>query len=595
MTARTCILAAFAELVAVALSFTSAGTMPGPVSSERDTVPRFEKYLANMRQIVFSAERIDPQRYVTLHSHISASSIPTPFQKIGTVQHLDGVLGISREHVEFFGETGYVGGGLLEEPVKDLLVWTAAIRSRGAWGLRVYFADAVLPTSAKIFVYSLEGEVRGPYGADDLDAGKLWANTIFADEVFVEIQFTRSAEFRIKIDAIAVLEYQRAATSAVAPAVSPAATQCLVDVSCVSSSEFAPAAMETASASTALLAFIKGSSVGVCTGALINDTDPNGFIPYVLTANHCIDTQTVASTVEAIWDYRSQTCGGQPPHPSILPRSTGATLLAGRASSDFAFLRMNQGVPLGPLGRWYLGWDAVDFSRFGGMSLYRVSHAEALSQSYARHAISSIPTPGTCSGSPQGDFIYSKDQFGAISQGSSGGPTYYKGQDGDLFIVGQLESLCGQNPSNNCDRFGNSTVDGALVSSYAYIQPWLNPTAAPGCVSSATTLCLNKSRFRVTASYLTSNGQGGQAQAVPLTADTGYFWFFGSQNVEVVVKVIDGCSIFSRFWVFAAGLTNVSVTMTVTDTKTGAFRTYQNLQGTPFQPIQDTAAFATCP
>jgi hypothetical protein len=35
--------------------------------------------------------------------------------------------------------------------------------------------------------------------------------------------------------------------------------------------------------------------------------------------------------------------------------------------------------------------------------------------------------------------------------------------------------------------------------------------------------------------------------------------------------------------------------LTVTDTQTGTIETYTNPQGTPFEPIQDTNAFATCP
>jgi hypothetical protein len=42
-------------------------------------------------------------------------------------------------------------------------------------------------------------------------------------------------------------------------------------------------------------------------------------------------------------------------------------------------------------------------------------------------------------------------------------------------------------------------------------------------------------------------------------------------------------------------LTNVRVVTTVTDTANGAVRTYTNPQGTRFAPVQDTAAFATCP
>ncbi|MCP3912436.1 MAG: hypothetical protein GY713_15945, partial [Actinomycetia bacterium] len=68
----------------------------------------------------------------------------------------------------------------------------------------------------------------------------------------------------------------------------------------------------------------------------------------------------------------------------------------------------------------------------------------------------------------------------------------------------------------------------------------------------------------------------------------------GPDNVEVVVKVLDGCGENGRFWVFATGLTNVAVELTVTDLETGAVRSYSNPQGRPFVPILDTLALA-CP
>jgi hypothetical protein len=132
--------------------------------------------------------------------------------------------------------------------------------------------------------------------------------------------------------------------------------------------------------------------------------------------------------------------------------------------------------------------------------------------------------------------------------------------------------------------------------SVAVPPPTPTPIAGP-CVSNATTLCLNGGRFRVQAMYATPQGQAGSATAVSETSDTGTFWFFTPNNLEAIVKVVNACSFAGapRYWVFAAGLTNVAVTMTVTDTATGAVRNYTNPQGTPFAPIQDTNAFAACP
>ncbi len=117
------------------------------------------------------------------------------------------------------------------------------------------------------------------------------------------------------------------------------------------------------------------------------------------------------------------------------------------------------------------------------------------------------------------------------------------------------------------------------------------------CTPTATTLCLSGGRFEVEASWRTLEGNFGLGQAVPLSGDTGYFWFFNRDNLEVVVKVLNACDLapFHRFWVFAAGLTNLEVILRVTDTVSGEIKEYPNPQQTPFQPVQDLRAFATCP
>ncbi|HVT57012.1 MAG TPA: hypothetical protein VHR45_01315 [Thermoanaerobaculia bacterium] len=119
-------------------------------------------------------------------------------------------------------------------------------------------------------------------------------------------------------------------------------------------------------------------------------------------------------------------------------------------------------------------------------------------------------------------------------------------------------------------------------------------TDASACAAGPTALCLGNNRFKVEATFQ-SGAQSGQAQVVPLTADTGYLWFFGASNVEAVVKVINGCGFSNHFWFFAGGLTNVNVVVKVTDTQTGTVKTYTNPANTTFLPIQDTSAFSTCP
>jgi len=158
---------------------------------------------------------------------------------------------------------------------------------------------------------------------------------------------------------------------------------------------------------------------------------------------------------------------------------------------------------------------------------------------------------------------------------------------GDVYAAGQTVSA--DLPGATGGAQARYVVDGGPGDAFL---ARLTPDLAIGCSADATTLCLNGGRFKVQVRWTTPQDQTGPGQAVTLTSDTGYFWFFSASNVEIVVKVLDGRAFNARFWVFAGGLTNVAVVLTVTDTFTGAIRTYANPQGVAFQPIQDTSAFA---
>lgn len=120
-----------------------------------------------------------------------------------------------------------------------------------------------------------------------------------------------------------------------------------------------------------------------------------------------------------------------------------------------------------------------------------------------------------------------------------------------------------------------------------------------GCTASATSMCLAERRFKVEVAWRDFNGNTGSARVVPLgtfaSDNSGLFFFFTSDNWEMLVKVLDGCSLNDRFWVFSAATTTVQYTLRVTDTRTGSIKEYFNRLGNPAATVTDTAAFATCP
>jgi hypothetical protein len=141
------------------------------------------------------------------------------------------------------------------------------------------------------------------------------------------------------------------------------------------------------------------------------------------------------------------------------------------------------------------------------------------------------------------------------------------------------------------------SANGAGFSAYTPTLPATTDyvTSTSSCTSQPTAPCVNNNRYRVRVDFATQSGQSGLGNGQKLGGDSAAFTFFNPDNQELLVKVLNGCGVNNRYWVFASGLTNVQVTVTVTDTQRGRVRSYFNPQGKAFAPVQDTAAFATCP
>lgn len=189
-----------------------------------------------------------------------------------------------------------------------------------------------------------------------------------------------------------------------------------------------------------------------------------------------------------------------------------------------------------------------------------------------------------------GDYSYFASSAGATVLGvdGSGRPTILAEELGEGVVVylGDVDMISDYTVSTGATIDPTDDNDVFLGNLFAFL-------AAETCPDDA--LCLRDGRFRVTVTWENRFGATGIGHPVPLTDDSGSFWFFDDQNLEMILKVLDGCPVNSRYWVFAGGLTNVEVRMEVTDTDEDVTKIYTNPQRTAFAPIQDTSAFATCP
>ena len=94
----------------------------------------------------------------------------------------------------------------------------------------------------------------------------------------------------------------------------------------------------------------------------------------------------------------------------------------------------------------------------------------------------------------------------------------------------------------------------------------LGNAVAGTCVGDAQTLCLQGDRFMLKVDWRDEAGNdktlgdtnaAGNGEKLKLNDETGFFRFFGPDHHEMMVKVLDGCGINDRFWVFVAAPTNV--------------------------------------
>lgn len=368
-------------------------------------------------------------------------------------------------------------------------VLVVQINASGALGLRVHLTDLQLPGGASFLLYNPDApddEVFGPVDAQTLDgATEFWTATVFASRAHLEFRVPAGSD----PDAVAfrlaeILHLYRAPfaeffgavdtstdlSTDAAPASLPIEKvgTCHSDISCYST-------WKTPGKSVAMISFVEGGGGYLCSGCLMNDKDAGSWINYFLTANHCVDSSTVASTIEFYWFYETSECNGTAPSRSWVPRTTGgATLLAtmsDSAGTDFTFLRMRNNPPSGVV---YAGWNVAQPG--SAETLVAIHHPEG---SHKRIALGSKV-------SSDSRFWTVRWNRGVTEGGSSGSPLLNASQQ----VIGQLwggYSSC-ENPSG-IDRYGRFDV------TYPIVRTWLDPATNPAVVKEISKIHFASERF----------------------------------------------------------------------------------------------------
>ena len=449
--------------------------------------------------------------------------------------HLVSYKGVSAKAVRPQGSV--VARGLLKRGAGASVVWTQRVTSPGASAMRIHLTEFQLAAGFELYLYTRAGEVFGPYrDSGPAGNGDFWSNTTVGDELFLELRSPaavgdkalRATRF-VLADIAHILE-----AVAFGSGENPKLASCIQDGSCFDTTDLG--GIERLRLAVAHMVYAEGGQTFVCTGGLVNDRDDATFLPYFLTANHCINTPEAAASLECIWRFQTASCGaGFTDFPSTdgFPRTLGATLLAHRPESDFAFLQLGEDPPAGSV---YLGWTTQRPP--GGTTLHRLSHPKGAQQAYSTQTVAADGDALTCGVLPAAQFIYSARAIGSTDGGSSGSPVIWY-QDDVLQIAGQLYGSCfDENATDICARQGRRQVDGRFETTYAYIAGWLDPSAELGgnppndSFADASQLAGNTSD--VTGSNLNATHEAGEPTHAGAGGGKSVWWSWTAEQAGTV-------------------------------------------------------------
>lgn len=368
------------------------------------------------------------------------------------------------------------------------LVAAVSVDAEGAHGLRLGLLVTQLPGSATLRVYSqfkpdavyeVSGQEvlqlidRNLQAGDSSDAARTWwTPDTGGSEATLEIELPRgtpASALQVAIPQVShvFVDLSLPVEGAVAAKAVGDSSACQLDAVCEP---------ETASVRNAVarMVYLKDGGAYLCTGTLLNDSGSTG-TPYFITANHCISTQTVASTLQTDWFFRAPSCNSRTLSSSTVKRTGGATLLYATGDTDTSFMRLNDTPPAGAT---FSGWDAS--ARVLNSTVMGVHHprGDLLKASFGplvatANCTSTGGTSMACSqaSGTSGSYYAVEWSRGLTEGGSSGSGMFQSG-----YLVGTLYG--GSAASSTSCSATSLSIFGRFDRPYqAALRQWLSPAA----------------------------------------------------------------------------------------------------------------------
>lgn len=420
----------------------------------------------------------------------------------------------------------------------QLLAWTqlddgaqvglASFSSPGARALRLGILVDRLPGSAEIrFFGATDGDIIAVSGSEitailkrnriageaDAEARTYWSPIIDGETVGLEVYLPAGiavASLRAEIASIShlVVDASGTSTDSSALGVSQISASCNLDVMCASEWQFTRDAV-------ARMLFTELGDTYLCSGTLINDVAESD-IPYFLTANHCISSQSAASSLVTNWFYQASTCNSGTLGSGAVTLYGGATLLSSTPSVDNTLLRLNESAPTGAtMAAWttarpVLGSASTGIHHPRG-DLKKISFGEV--RQFLDCTQPDSNGNFSCSSNPNGNYADIQFTAGTVEGGSSGSGIF---SDSTQTLFGTLYG-----GSATCSNPTGLNIYGRFDRAYALggLSAWLSPPTSTYSLTVNSTGAANVDISATPSSYggITNYSQTGIAANTEIT------------------------------------------------------------------------------
>jgi len=437
---------------------------------------------------------------------------------------------------------GAKGFGSWSKSDKGQAVWTFKMVSPAARSLDMHFSRLKLPSSATLIIKGEGDGNQRNIDASQLSGDGYWSPYVIGEAATLQIVVDARQKSQVELEFASVTHGYRGLFET--GSVLEKSGSCNVDTICAAGD-----AWRDQIDAVGQYTFSQGGSSYVCTGTLLANTG-NTTTPYFLTANHCMSTQTVASTIVVYWNYQSSTCrapgstsSGTPLSKSIATHSqSGSTLRATRSASDFTLLQLSSAVPSGA-NPYFSGWDRGGSTPSSAVGIHHPAGHEK------RIAVENQALTTTAYGGGSGTThwrVIDWDQ-GTTEGGSSGSGLWSQNK----LLVGQLHggsAACGNNLSDYYGKLSVSWTGGG--SNATRLSNWLDPgatgaTTKSGYRSGTTTPPPTGTTYQNTADYtisdnatvdspITISGRSGNASSTTQVAVRIIHTYKGDLKVDVV-------------------------------------------------------------